>query len=189
MILLASRIVGLPIISTRSGARVATVSGVLINPHKLTVEGLWVHVGAKKDSQILLSRDIRELSPRGVVINDLSDIAEPENMPRLEELVNIAYEIPNKTITENKKKIGTAQDFVFSIKTYKLEQVIARPKLFGRIKNSQLTIHRSQIKSVNDKELVVELGPMTSRVTSEGTKGSRPKRAQSSAANASVIVE
>lgn len=163
MIFLASRFIGKPILSIRAGHPIGSVTGVLINPHKLKVDAFWVQVGAITDNKILLSQDIREIGIKGVVINDLHDIADADNMPRLEELIKIAYEIPGKKVLERSHRIGTAVDFGFNDKDMSVVSILVKPKLAGRLRNAQKTIHRSQIKSIDDSSIHVSTAPKKER--------------------------
>lgn len=170
MIILASKAIGLSIVSIRTGTPVGEVVGVLVDPHTLKVAGFWANQFSSKQDKVLLSMNIRELSVKGLVIDDLHDLTDPSDLPKLKEILDIDYQIPGKKILEVKKKIGVAEDFSFDMKDFSISSLLCRPNILGMLNVSNFTVYRKMIKEIDDSHIRVDRGPVMTKSKSTTEK-------------------
>ncbi len=161
MIILASKVIGKPVLTIRAGRAAATVTGVLIDPFKLQVAGFWVQKGAKaKGSHLLLSQDIREFTMRGVIIDDTASIVETDDLPRFKEIFEIDYQIPGKKVISGRRKHGKATDFGINTATLHIASITGKPSLTRMLGSTSFSFARKQIKSINDSTIEVNDSPL-----------------------------
>lgn len=161
MIILASKVIGKPILTIRTGRSVAAVTGVLIDPFKLQVAGFWVQKGAKtKESLLLLSQDIREFTMRGLIIDDAASIVETEDLPRFKEIFEIDYQIPGKKVVSGRRKHGKATDFGINTANLQIASITGKPSLTRMLGSTSFSFARKQIKSINDGAIEVSDSPL-----------------------------
>ena len=159
MRLLASSFVGSGVYTIRLTSKVGHVTGVLLDPHKLTIAGFWITSKKLQDHQLLLVQDIRTLVPekRQIIIDDLKDLSSAEELPKLKTILEVDYQIPGKRVTQAKKRIGRAIDFGFSeASSYQVTNIVVKPPLLRRFNLAQLNFTRRQIQAINDNEIVIK---------------------------------
>ena len=158
MRLIASKFIGSSVCTIRAAAKVGQVIGLLIDPNKLTIAGLWVSTKQHKQDQLLLSQDIRTIVPakQQVIIDDLKDLDLPAEFARLKSILDVDYQIPGKKVIQNNKTIGQAIDFGFSIDHYRITNIVVQPRLLRRLQLTHLNFGRQQIKTINDRSIVVK---------------------------------
>lgn len=188
MLLLGSSFENMPVLSLRVGNTVGRVIGHLINPHKLTIDALWCKMSNSKEPQLILVQDIREVSIKGIIVNDHEVAVEPGEVIRLKPIIELAYELLGKKVISGKLSIGRVNDYAIEVEKYSIQKLYANPSALARLKTTRLTIDRSQIIEVSQNYVKVK----DSRI-SEGVKKvmSRPTQAglSSSVASASTTNE
>jgi uncharacterized protein YrrD len=167
MLIFASKLNDTPVISVHAGGKVATITRPLINPHDLTIVGFFVDRAQTEEPEILLLQDIREWSSRGVVIDHDEEFARIDDLPKLKQIISISYElIEKKVYTESHKKLGTVEEFVVDSEQFTIQKLHVKRNLFRALADAALIISRSQIKSVNDDEIIVEDATLTGKLKS-----------------------
>ena len=173
MIYIARELLGKPVVSIQSNSPIGYISGLLVDPHRLTVAALWVTVKANyQEDLLLLPINIRQLTSQRVIVDELESLTKPEELPKLNEILTINYRIPDKKVIAFGRKIGVATDFDFNRDNYSITAIIARPVGWQRLKMSQLRFERNQITKVDDRKIVVKAGPQVQRITSPVGSGS-----------------
>ena len=162
MILLASNTVGMGVFTIRVGGRFASISGLLVNPHTLKIAAFWVDDGHSKQHKLLLVQDIREITPKAVIIDDHGSLVEPGDLPRLEEILAIDYQLPGKKVRSGSKTHGKVSDFGFRTHTFEIANVSGKPSISRLISNTRFSFARKQITAVNDKAIEVDDSPLGS---------------------------
>src|SRR5690606_36444232 len=102
MLRLSATITNLPVLSLRTGGKVDDASEPIINPNNLKIEGWFCTDVFNRSTLILLSQDIRDFVPQGIAINDHSDLADPEDLVRLEEVLNLEFKLIGKSVVTNR---------------------------------------------------------------------------------------
>lgn len=156
MLLLGSSFASLPILSLRIGRPIGSVVGHVINPHKLTVDALWVKVENSREPKLLLHQDIREISPQGIIVNDLYAITDQEDAIRLKSTIDLKFELLGKKVISGRWPLGKVADYALDADGLVIQKLYVEPNVFGRLKTSRLTIGRSQVVEVSPKYIRVK---------------------------------
>ena len=189
MLLLGSTFEKMPVLSLRSSCAVGRVVGHLINPHKLKIDAIWCHIGGIRSPQLILSQDIREVSPRGVIVDDHAVAIAPEEAIRLKPIIDLSYEILGKKVVSGRLTIGKATDYAIDRDTFMIQKIYANPNMWGMLKTAKLTIDRSQVIEVSPSYIRINDSRVTSRTQQKALRKPQLTPSASAAASASVIDE
>jgi hypothetical protein len=187
MLLLGSSFAKFQILSLRANVPVGTVIGHIINPHKLRVDALWCKVPQSRAPQILLRQDIREISPKGIIVDDLDVIVPREDMIRLESIIELKFELLGKKVISGRFPLGKVVDYAVDRDGFVIQKLYVEPTILGRIKSSRLTVDRAQIVEVSPQYVRVKGSEVKEPVTEKSIRP--PQLSPSPSANASVIDE
>ncbi len=157
MLRLSANLSNLPVMSLRTGGKVATATRPLINPHNLKIEGWLCTDSRQKNTLVLLSNDVRDFVPQGIAINDYDDLTEPEELIRLQEVLELDFQILGKpVITNHKRKVGKVADYALDTTNMLIQKLyVARP-MRKSLTTGQLSIDRSQIVEITQKRVIVK---------------------------------
>ena len=162
MIYLASACIGYQITSISGLGNVGQIRGVLVDPQRFSVAGFWVEEYNRRRAYwpILLSQSLRQIHDKRVFINDLEDINDPTDLPRLKRVLKVDYQIPGtKVISTDDEYLGRAEDFSFSDEDFKIAHLIVKPPIHQRLRKTRLHFTRNQIEKVSRRRIEVKVGP------------------------------
>lgn len=156
MLKLSEHILDLPVMSLRTGGRVATATVPIINPNNLQIEGWMCDDQFSKSQLILLKQDVRDFVPQGIAIDDHEVLAEPEELVRLKEVLELKFEIIGKSVvTNHRRKLGKVSDYALDPLTMKVQKLYVSRPVYKSLTEGQLTIDRSQIIEITHTKIVV----------------------------------
>lgn len=162
MLQLSKALVNRPVLSIRTSGQIATAIAPIINPNNLKIEGWYCHDRFHKNPVILLSRDVRDIIPQGIVVNDHDVLSEPDELVRLKEILKYKFELINKpVITQSKQKIGKVSDFAAETSAFYIQKLYVAQSIIKSFTGGGLTIDRSQIVEITNRKIVV-LDPLQS---------------------------
>lgn len=157
MLLLSKSIADQPIMSLRSGGRVATSHQPIFNPDNLKIVGFHTTDNISSQHLVLLTQDIREHIDKGFVIDDVDTLAEPEDLVRLKDILEINFLLIDKTvITEKKKKIGKVSDYAVDSTSYYVQKIYVGQSIMKNFTQGELSVDRKQIIEVTDDKIVIK---------------------------------
>lgn len=157
MMRLSDQFRNLPVLSIHAGQVIARVTDFLINPHSLAVAGFYCQSPRSNKTLVLLAQSIREVSREGIVINHEEDLAEPDDLIRLQDIIKINFSLIDKpVITESKKKLGKVQDFVIDELNWQVMKLHVQRPTWRAVLNSSLIIDRNMIVSVSRRNITVK---------------------------------
>ncbi len=157
MLILQSRLSQMPVASIQVSHRIGYVNGFVLQPKDLKVAALIVESPISKQPLFLYVEDIVELRPKGVLINHNEQLMEADGLVRLEKLLDTNFQIiGKKVIDENKRRVGTATDFVINANGWLVQKIHAEPSLVRMLNRPDRVIDRRQVIRVSDKEIVVK---------------------------------
>ena len=162
MIYLASACIGYQITSISGPSGVGQIGGVLVDPQRFSVAGFWVEEYGRRRPYwpVLLSRSLRQIHGGRVFINGPEDINDPEDLPRLKQVLKIDYQIPGaKAVSTDGEYLGRAEDFSFSDEDFKIAHLIVKPPLARRLRKTRLHFPRGQIEKVSPRRIEIRVGP------------------------------
>jgi len=145
----------LPLGSVRSSGRIGTVTGVVINPNNLHVDAFKCRV-LRGQEQLLSPLDVRNLSPRGIVINDHDNLLDEEDAIRLKNVLKINFQLIGKTAFVGKRKVGQVDGYAVDSESMFIQKIYVTPGFIARFKSDRLTYDRSLVKEIDDKKIVFE---------------------------------
>lgn len=156
MLQLSSKLFNIPIMSLRSGGPVGTAVSPVINPNNLKIEG-WYAVDRFSGKKLVLPvSEVRELTRRGLAVNDHDAMTDPTEMVRLKKVIEIDYQLLGKMIiTEKHRKVGKITDFAFEPESMYIQNLYARGRGLRSLASDELVIGRGQIVQITDKAIVV----------------------------------
>lgn len=155
MLKLSESLMGQPVMSLRTGQQVATTTQPIINPNNLKIEGFYCIEKLQHKELVLLYQDIRDIIPHGFVINELEVLAEPADLVRLKDILNLNFELLHKpVVTLGKRRLGKVTDFATELETMYVQKLYVTQGLKG-LTRGNLGIERNQINEITDKKIIV----------------------------------
>lgn len=169
MLLLGSSFGKIPLLSLRLGSAVGTVVGHLINPHSLRVDALWVKIGGFRDPTLLLHQDIREVSLKGIVIDDHNVVIEPSEALRLRPIIELRFELLGKKVISSRLPMGKVADYALDRDTFMIQKIYVEPTVWKKLQANRLTIDRAQIVEVSPTYVRVQGNEVSEKARSGNT--------------------
>ena len=156
MLKLSESLLNQPVMSLQTGQQVATTTRAIINPNSLKIEGFYCTNRFKRHELVLLYQDIRDVIPQGLVINEHGVLAEPEDLVRLKDILELGFELLGKqVVTLSKQKLGKVTDFATEIETMYIQKLYVSQGLLKGLTRGSLGIERGQINEITDKKIIV----------------------------------
>ncbi len=156
-----------PVLSLRIGKSIATTLGPVINPNNLKIEGFYCQKNNRKQ-YILLSIDVRDIMPQGLVVNDEDALTEPSELVRLESVLSLNFNVLGKTvITVSGEKIGKVTDYAVETEGLFIQKIYVGQSIFKSFSGGNIGVDRTQITEITDKTIIIndlhEKVPATAR--------------------------
>lgn len=156
MLQLSSFLLNKSVFSLRTGQPVAHVTGPVFNPNNLKIEGFYCQDSINKQRLILLYQDIREVLKEGFVVNDHDVLAEPDELVRLKDVLELKFELIGKQVeTTAKQKVGKVSDFALETETMFVQKIYVSQSLLKSLTGGSLSIDRTQINEITNKKIII----------------------------------
>ena len=156
MLRLSASLLNQSVLSLRTGQPVATVTGPIINPANLKIEGFYCNDGFSRKQLILLYQDIREVLKDGFIINDHDVLVEADELVRLQSVLALRFELINKQVqTVSKQKLGKVSDYAVETESMFIQKIYATQSILKSLTGGSLSIDRTQINEITDKRVIV----------------------------------
>jgi len=156
MLQLSATLLNKSVFSLRTGQPVAYVTGPIINPNNLKIEGFYCQDSINKKQLILLYQDIREVLKEGFVVNDHDTLSEPQELVRLKDVLALQFELSGKQVeTVSKQKIGKVSDYAVETETMFIQKIYVSQSLLKSFTGGSLSIDRGQIQEITNKNIII----------------------------------
>jgi sporulation protein YlmC with PRC-barrel domain len=156
MLQLSTSLLNKDVLSLRTGTPVATITGPIINPNNLKIEGFYCQDRFDKRDLILLYQDIRDVMPQGYVVNDHDVLVEPDELIRLKDILELNFELIGKqVVTTDKEKVGKVSDFATETETMFVQKIYVAQSILKSITGGSLSIDRTQINEITPKRIII----------------------------------
>ncbi len=159
MLLNSSKLVGCPVLSLHLGGPIGRVTGELVDPNDLTIIALNVdgpQTGDGDHGDILDVRNIRESSNIGMIVDSIDELVSKGDVVRFDKIIDLNFSIIGLNVkTKKGVKLGKVVDYTFDPETMQIMQLIVKRPFIKAFLDPELIIGRSQIKEVNDYEIIV----------------------------------
>lgn len=160
MLLNSSRLIGCPVLSLHLGGPIGRVTGEVVDPNDLKIIALNVdgpQTGDGDHGDILDVRSVREFSNIGMIIDSIDDLVSKGEVIKLDEIMDLNFSVIGLAVkTKKGKKLGKIVDYTFDPESMQIMQFIVKRPMMKSLLDPELVIGRSQIKEVNDYELIVK---------------------------------
>jgi uncharacterized protein YrrD len=147
-----------PVMSLRTGSQVATTYRALINPNNLKIEGFYCADSVDKKRQlVLVNRDIREVLPAGIVVDDHSVLVEPEELVRFHKVMELDFDLVGKNVvTEQGKKLGKVNDYATEPDSMIIKKLYVTQTLIKNLTGGNISVDRTQIVEITNRKIIVK---------------------------------
>ena len=160
MLLKSSRLIGCPVLSLHLGGPIGRVVSEVVDPENLKIIALNVDGPQTNDGEhgdILDLRSVREFSNIGMIIDSIDDLVSRGDVIKLDEIMDLNFNVIGLEVkTKKGTKLGKVIDYSFDPNTMEIVQFTVKRPLMKSFIDPELIIGRSQIKEVNDYELIVK---------------------------------
>ena len=163
MLLLSKELIDQPVLSLQTGRHIATTRLPIINPRSLKIVGWWC-TDLNSSQHVLLTEDVREFNRDGIIVNDQTVLCDAEDLIRLQEILEINFEVIDKLVKTKHRKLGKVSDYCFD-ESYIIQKIYVSQSITKAFGTDILIIGRDQIVEVTDQYIVVRDGSV------EETKG------------------
>ncbi|MBQ7802342.1 PRC-barrel domain-containing protein [Candidatus Saccharibacteria bacterium] len=161
MLIDASRLLGCPVLSLHVGAPIAHVENEIVNPDNLKIIAFEVWGAAIQNDpdagEILESRDIREFSSLGMIVDSIEDFVNPGDVIKLDKVMKLNFSLIGlKVFTKKKTKLGKIVDFTVNTDDWTVRQLIVKRPIMKAIADPELVIPRKEIVEIFDDRIIVK---------------------------------
>lgn len=158
MLISIENLLDVPVMSLQTGSQLAETTAAVVDPRQLTIAAFYVEgPGLEESPSILHPIDIRELSDIGMIVDDADKLMSLDGLIRLKEVIDFEFELIGlKVVDEHKRKLGKVSGYSIDTTDYTIVQIYTEQSLLRSISTMSNTIHRSQVISVSNKQMVVQ---------------------------------
>lgn len=161
MLIDSSRLLGCPVLSIHQSAPVAHVEYEVVEPESLKVIAFQVWGATIQNDpdlgEILDTRDIREFSSIGIIVDSESDFVNPGDVVKIDKTLELRFSLIGlKVVTKKGSKLGKVIDFVVDTNTWKVQQLIVKRPLAKSLVDPELVIPRREILEIDDYKITVK---------------------------------
>lgn len=156
MLQLSASLLNKSIMSLRTGTPIATVTGPIINPDNLKIEGFYCEDRFDKSQLVLLYQDIRDILPQGFVVNDHDVLVEPEELVRLKDVINLNFELIGKqVVTDSKQRVGKVSDYATETESMFIQKIYVAQSLLKSFTGGSLSVDRTQVQEITPRKVII----------------------------------
>jgi uncharacterized protein YrrD len=157
MLQLSNALLEKPVLSLQTGAPVGSTISAIINPNNLKIEGFYCQDRFEKKHMILVSRDVRDILPQGLVVDDNRALTEPEELVRLKDILEMKFELIGKPVyTDSKQRIGKVADFAADSTSLYVQKLYVARSILKSLNTGQLSVDRSNILEITNRKIVIQ---------------------------------
>lgn len=157
MLQLSNALIGKDIVSLQTGGPVGESLGAIINPNNLKIEGFYCQDRFEKKQMILLSQEIRDILPQGLVVNDHHALSDPEELIRLKEILDLGFDLIGKPVyTTSKHRIGKVADYAVDSSSLYIQKLYVARSILKSLNTGQLSVDRTNIVEITSKKIVIQ---------------------------------
>lgn len=156
MLQLSSSLLNKAVLSLRTGTPIATITGPIINPDNLKIEGFYCEDRFDKKQLVLVYQDIRDILPKGFVVNDHDVLVEPDELVRLQKVMELNFQLIGKqVVTVDKEKVGKVSDYATETNTMFVQKIYVAQSILKSFTGGSLSIDRTQINEITPKRIII----------------------------------
>lgn len=159
MLVKRERLLNCPVMSLHVAGEIARTVEDVVSPHDLKIIAFLVDgplVGTEL-GEVLDTKEIRELSHLGMIIDSGDDLSERDDIIKVQEVLRLDFHLLGMRV-ESKKgtKLGKIIDYTVNTEDYAVQQLIVARPLIKSFIDPELIIGRSQVVEVTDEKVIVK---------------------------------
>lgn len=157
MLQLSGSLINQPVLSLRSGRRIAVTTAAIINPNNLKIEGFYCQDDVSKGTLVVLYQDIRDIIKQGMVVNDHDALTDPSELVRLKDILDINFQLIGKpVVTASKEKIGKVNDYATETTSMYVQKLYVGQPLLKSLSGGSLSVERTQIIEITNRKIIIQ---------------------------------
>lgn len=158
MLLLGSRLLGAPIMSLQTGAKLAQTTKPLVDPATLRIAAYEVDGPLLTEKPAFVrTQDIREYGRLGMIIDSNDELLGLDDVIKIKQIYELRFSLIGiRVIDENKRKLGKVEDYTIDTDDFVIQQINIRRGFLQGITDTGLLVNRSQIVEISDDYIVVK---------------------------------
>ncbi len=160
MLLSIQKLIGSPVLSLHLGGPIGNIVNEIVDPEEMKIIAYRVNgpqTGDGEHGDILDVRSVREFSNIGMIIDSIDDLVSEGDVVKFDKIINLNFFPIGLTVkTKDGTKLGKVIDYTVDVDSMRLMQFTVKRPALKSLLDPELIINRSQIKEVNDYELIVE---------------------------------
>lgn len=174
MLITYSQLQGKPVLSLQTGAEIARVKAILLDPRNLTVTAYELEGRMLDEHPSFLRLDeVRELGTLGFIVDSSDDFVGLEDVIKIKQVYEFHFNLIGLDVIEQTgTKLGKIHGYTVDPSGYAVQQIMVRRPLLKSFTDTELVIHRSQIVEVgNNKVIVHSAAPKEEIAVTDTIKG------------------
>ena len=160
MLVSREKLINHPVLSLHIGGPIGRTVEEVIDPNDLKIIAFTVNgpqTGDGEHGDILDVRSIRENSNIGMIVDSIDDLVSKEDVIKIDETMELHFKLVGLNVkTKKGTKLGKVIGYTVDSETMMIMQLIVKRPVFKSIIDPELIIGRSEIKEVNDYEIIVK---------------------------------
>ena len=158
MLLAHTRLITAPVMSLQTGAELAHVNSLLIDPRDLTIAA-YVLDGQSLDVRpsYLRPADVREISTIGLIVDSSDEFILADDVIKIKQVIDFEFTLIGIDVVDDKRhKLGKVHGYSIDGESFCIQQLMVKRPLLKSFNETELIIHRSQVLEVSDERILVK---------------------------------
>lgn len=158
MLIHGDRLIDAPVMSLQTGSEIARTKKPIINPDNLAIVAYELTGPLlDRDNSLLRIEDVREFSDIGLIVNSSDEFVSPDDVIKLGEIYKLHFDPVGMPVIDKKnRKLGKVNGYTINVGNFMIEQLNVKRPLLKSLNESELLVHRSQIREINNRAIVVD---------------------------------
>lgn len=158
MLVYASRLLGMKVLSLQVGGPIAQITGLVIDPDKLQIIACRLDGPTINDANNILDmRSVREFSQLGFIIDDADELVAQSDVIKIDQVMQLNFHLTGlKAVTKKGTRLGKITDFSVDPGSLLVQQLVVKRPALRSLLDPELVIHRRQIVAVDDYKVTVK---------------------------------
>lgn len=159
MLINNNRFQKLPILSLHMGRPIAYISELIVSPHDLKVVALRIQGPdlARDGNTFLETRDIRELSNLGIIVDSDDTFTRRGDVIKLDKILDLNFSLTGlKVETKKGIRVGRISEFVIETDSMRVAQIIVKRPAFKSLLDPELIISTKEIVEITDYKVIIK---------------------------------
>lgn len=144
--------------SLQTGTELARTNTPVIDPRTLTIVAYSL-VGPHLADPAALVRiaDVRELGNLGMIVDSVDELILPSDVIAIKTVLDFGFHLEGIAVVSTRgRRLGKVIDFTIDPTSFVIQQLVVRRPLLQSLTDTELLVHRAQIKEVTNRAIIIE---------------------------------